>query len=122
MSTEKPPWWRAFDRVERAVGKPLEDVAASRTYVDVMIVGMKVQRKIGGAVLGAAGRAVGTVLSIANVPTRTDVRRISRELAVLTSAVRELKLSQRSIEGTATELPPKRAVEARRPEKPGHAA
>lgn len=90
----KPPWWRAFDRVERAVGKPLEEAVASPTYVDVMLLGMRVQRKVTGVVLRGAGGAVGTVLHVANIPTRDDIRRLSRQMTVLTGEVRALAAAQ----------------------------
>ena len=44
MSPQKRVWWRAFDKVERKIGKPLEDAVASRRYIDVMTLGMKAQR------------------------------------------------------------------------------
>jgi hypothetical protein len=94
MSSSKHPWWRAFDRVERAVGRPLEDAAASSRYVDVMLTGMKVQRAVGGAMFRVAGGTVGTVLRVATVPSRTDVRRLSRQLTVLTTEVRALAAAQ----------------------------
>ena len=94
MSTSKHPWWRAFDKVERAVGRPLEDAAASSRYVDVMLTGMRVQRAVGGVMFRVAGGTVGTVLRVANVPSRSDVRRLSRQLTVLTTEVRALAAAQ----------------------------
>jgi hypothetical protein len=94
VSPSKPPWWRAFDRVERKVGKPLEDAAASSRYVDAMVTGLRVQRAVGGAMARAAGGTVGAVLRVANVPTRSDMRRLSRQLAVLTTEVRQLAAAQ----------------------------
>ena len=50
----RPAWRRAFDRVERTVGKPLEDVAGSQRYIRTALVGR------GGAAARAAGaRAAG---------------------------------------------------------------
>jgi hypothetical protein len=94
VSSNKHPWWRAFDKVERAVGKPLEDAVASRRYVDVMTRGIRVQRALGGAAGRVVGGAVGKVLHAVNIPTRGDVRRLTRDIAVLTSEVRSLKLAQ----------------------------
>jgi hypothetical protein len=96
MSADKPVWWRAFDKLERMVGKPLEDAVASRRYVDVMTSAMKVQRAVGGRVGQVAGGALERALHAARVPTRDDVRRLSREIAVLTSEVRALKTAQQS--------------------------
>jgi hypothetical protein len=96
MSADKPIWWRAFDKIERKVGKPLEDAVASRRYVDVVTLGMKVQRAVGGKVGQVAGGALERALHVARVPTRDDVRRLSREIAVLTSEVRALKTAQQT--------------------------
>ena len=90
----KSPWWRAFDRVERAIGEPLEQAVASPTYVEVALFGMRVQRKVVGTALRATGGAVGTVLRAANIPTRDDVRRLSRQVTVLTGEVRALAAAQ----------------------------
>ena len=87
--------WRAFDRVERKIGKPLEDAVASPTYIDVMLVGMRVQRAVGGLALRAVGGVTGRVLRAANVPTRDEVLRMSRQMATLTREVRDLAAAQR---------------------------
>jgi len=90
VSSGQPTWRRVFDRVERMVGRPLEDAVASSRYVDVMLTTMKVQRAVGGVVARAVERRIGGLLHAINVPTRTDVRRLSRQLTVLTSEVRAL--------------------------------
>lgn len=97
MSSRKPPWWRAFDKIERAIGQPLESAAGSNRYVDVVLRGMKVQRAIGGGVGRVVGGAAERVLRAANIPTRSDVRRLNRQLAVLTSEVRALSVEQREV-------------------------
>ena len=96
MSSRKRPWWRAFDNIERRVGKPLEGAAASTRYVDLMVRGRRVQRAIGGTFVRVAGGAAGKALHAANMPTLGDVRRLSRQIAVLTSEVRELSATQRA--------------------------
>ena len=77
-----------FDKVERTIGRPLEDVATSQRFVDVTVTGLKVRR----AVTGQAGRLVGGVvnkiLRTANIATRDDVKRLNGQLAVLASEVR----------------------------------
>lgn len=108
MGSGKSPVWRTFDRVERAIGKPLEDAVASSRYVDAMTQGLKVQRKVGGAVGGVAGGLVNRVLRIANLPTRGDVRDLNRQIAVLTREVRDLAAVQQrqSLEAAATKPTP----------------
>ena len=120
MSPAKRPWWRAFDKVERRVGKPLEDAVASSAYMEVMVRGMKVQRAVGGAVGRVASGAVGKVLRVAQLPTRGDVHRISREITALTSEVRALKLAQQQSE-SSSRAARKPAVSTPEQEGPGDA-
>jgi hypothetical protein len=94
VSNGKPTWRRVFDSVERAIGEPLENAAGSSTYVDVMVRGMKLQRAVGGAVGRVAGGAVNAALRVANLPTRNDIAKLSRQVTVLTSEVRQLKSAQ----------------------------
>lgn len=97
MSSQKPPWWRAFDKAERAIGEPLEDVVASHPYVDVVVAGMKLQRAVGALVFGVATDVAERALRAAQVPTRSDVRRLSEQLTVLTSELRALRLDQQQL-------------------------
>jgi hypothetical protein len=110
MSPEKRVWWRAFDKVERKIGKPLEDVVASRRYTDMMTRGMKVQRAVGSIPGRLAGGAVEKVLHAVKVPTRGDVRRLHQEIAVLTREVRELKTAQQT--DAAAKAPPNAPAKA----------
>lgn len=96
MSRQKPPWWRAFDKVERAVGEPLEEVVASRPYVDAMLTGMKAQRKVLGAVGRAASGAVEKVLHAVQIPTRSDVRRLNNQIVELATELRQLSADRDS--------------------------
>jgi hypothetical protein len=86
-----PAWRRVFDRVERAVGAPLEDAAGSEAFVDVMVRGLRVQRAIGTGFGRIAGGAVSKVLHVAGLPTRGDVRSLGRQLTTLTGEVRAIK-------------------------------
>lgn len=94
MGSDKSILWRGFDKVERAVGKPLEDLVASPTYVDWMVRGLKLQRAVGGLAGQVVKGGVGKVLRAVNLPTGSDVQRLSRQLAVLTSEVRALSTQQ----------------------------
>jgi hypothetical protein len=103
--SSKPPWWRGFDKLERAIGEPLERAAVSNRYVDLMVRGMKVQRSIGGGIGRVAGGATERVLKAVNIPTRSDIRKLNQQLAVLTREVRELSAEQRE---AAQDGPPAR--------------
>ncbi|GAC1386124.1 MAG: hypothetical protein NVSMB4_13370 [Acidimicrobiales bacterium] len=101
MTSTKPKWRQVFDKVERAVGVPLEDVAASNRFVEVMAVGIKVRR----AAFGTLGRVVHgvtrPVLHAANIATRDDVRRVTTSLSTLAGEVRTRELAQGSALATA---------------------
>jgi hypothetical protein len=87
---KQPAWRQAFDRLERAVGRPLEDAVASQRYVDAVALGLKVQLEVNRKVHQRVDRQVGAVLHLFNVPTLTDVRRLSQQLTTLTSDVRSV--------------------------------
>ena len=91
-----------FDSVERAVGGPLEDVAASDRFVEVMAVGLKARRVAVGTAWRAVHGVTGTVLHAANIPTRDDVRRLNSHLTTLVTEVRALEQSQRAAIAPAT--------------------
>jgi hypothetical protein len=90
MSRSKHPFWRAFDKVERTIGEPLEEIVASRKYLDVMLTGRKVQRAVGGVVGRVARGAVEGVLHVAQIPTRSDVDDMNRKLTRLSTEIRAL--------------------------------
>ncbi len=94
-----PRWRQAFDKVERALGEPLEGAAGSQAFVDVVLVGMKVRRGVTGTVRGVVNGVSGVVLRTVNIPTRDDVQRMSRNLAVLTTEVRRLAAEQQATAG-----------------------
>ncbi len=87
-----------FDKVERAVGAPLEDAVASPRYgvaISFWVNGpMAVQRGVRRAVDNRLAWALHAV----NLPTRSDVNRLNRQLAALTAEVRAL--SHRMPDGT----------------------
>lgn len=91
----KPRWRRAFDRIERKVGEPLEDVAGSERFVDVMAVGMKARRMAGGTVRRAVNGVTGKVLHAVNIPTRDDVGRLNNNIRALAGELRALEQTQR---------------------------
>jgi len=86
MSGGPPLWRRAFDKAERAVGSPLEEAVASRRMSDLFTVGFRVE----GAVKGLFERQTRTALHFWNLPARTDVARLNRQVATLTTEVRAL--------------------------------
>ena len=96
-----PPWRQAVGKAERAVGRPLEDITTSPAYVNLLAVGIMARR----AAAGAAARVVSGLFAparrAANIPTREDVLRLSRQLEVLTTEVRALAAAQREARAPA---------------------
>jgi hypothetical protein len=87
MSTGRPLWRRGFDRAERAVGRPLESVVATRRFNDVLVLTFRTQN----ALFGVFQRQTRAVLHFWNMPARTDVSRLQREIGALRAQVRELE-------------------------------
>jgi hypothetical protein len=85
-----------FDGAERSVGRPLEEIVASSTYADLLALGIKANRAVTGAVFDVASSAFGGILRAANIPTREDVLRLSRQFAVLAGEVRTLSAAQQN--------------------------
>lgn len=87
---DQPVWRKGFDRVERALGRPLEEAVSSQRYIDALVVGVKVQVAVNRKLRQTVDRQIGAVLHMVNVPTRRDVRRLSQQMATLTGEVRSL--------------------------------
>jgi hypothetical protein len=100
----KPVWRQVFDRVERTVGEPLEQVVASRRYIDIVVLGMKGPLAVNRVLRGIVDRQIGAVLHLVNMPTRDDMVRLSRQLAVLTAELRSLSLPADQISGYVVQL------------------
>src|SRR5215212_6193851 len=104
MSNGRPLWRRAFDRAERGVGRPLENFVGTRAFADLLAVTFRAQ----GAAYGVFQRQTRAVLHFWNMPTRTDVSRLQRQVGALNAQVRELVVRLEEQEG--------------RQHEPGHAA
>ena len=113
--SSKPTWRRVFDRVERAVGAPLEDVVASNRFVEVVALGMKARRAVAGTARRAVHGVTGTVLHAVNIPTREDVRALNANMATLVTEVRALEKNNRGASGS---LPTAGGGRARRTRPP----
>lgn len=86
----KPLWRQVFDKVERTVGVPLEDVANSYLFVDVMALGIKTRRAVTGTATRVVAGVVSPLLRTANIATRDDIQRMTGHLSALTTEVRAL--------------------------------
>lgn len=77
---------RAFDRAERLVGGPLEDMTATREFADLLTGVIRLQ----GALYDAYERRGRAALHFLNLPALSDIRRLNRQVITLTREVREL--------------------------------
>ena len=90
MTREKPRLRRAFDKAERTIGEPLEELVASRGFTERLVKLDGLRRAVNDMVLGMAAGAVEKALHAAQIPTRGDVRRLNRQLVELATEVRSL--------------------------------
>jgi polyhydroxyalkanoate synthesis regulator phasin len=83
----KPLWRKAFDAVEGRVAGPVEIGAHSDVVGDLIALNVRVARRAQKEV----ERRTRRVLHLANLPTATDVRRLSEQVAALQRELRELE-------------------------------
>jgi hypothetical protein len=105
----QPPLRRAFDKIERSVGRPLEDAVASQRYVDFVVKGLKAQRAVTRTARRAVDRQIARALHLINVPAYSDLRRLSRQLTTLTGEVRALTQQTDRLSVSATRLEERQA-------------
>src|SRR5262245_36658787 len=86
------PVRQAFDKVERRVGVPLEQLVATATFTEVLVRGFRWQLAVGRLV----EHATRTAWHLVNLPTRSDLAWVSRQIASLENDVRMLSESQRA--------------------------
>jgi hypothetical protein len=110
---DQPFLRRAFDRAERAIGKPLEDAVQSSKFTDVYLGRKRVARTLRSAL----DRPTGAFLHFINVPARSDVRRVNRQIAALTEEVRSLsaRLDEQQVPASR---PPRKPAARPRASKP----
>jgi len=88
---DKPIWRQAFDAVDRRVAGPVEAGARSDVFSDLIALNLRVARRTQREIERRTRRA----LHLANLPTATDVRRLSEQVAALQRDLRELEDEQR---------------------------
>lgn len=106
----QPPLRRQFDRVERAIGARLEEAVATRTFTDAMILALRAQ--VGAFRLLERGSR--EVLHLWNIPTRSDVMRVSRQLSALDSRVRAIAIALEREELLMSDSDPARRADKNR--------
>jgi hypothetical protein len=91
---DRPLWRQAFDAAERALGGPAEAAVRSEAFNDALAATLRVQRRAQLEV----ERRTRRLLHMANVPTATDVRLLSQQVASLQREVRRLRREQEDAE------------------------
>lgn len=86
MSSGRPLWRHGFDRAERLVGRRLEDLVSTRTFNDLLVLAFRSQN----AAYRLFERQTGAVLHLWNMPTRSDVGKLRRQVGALSADLREL--------------------------------
>ena len=86
----KPLWRQLFDAVDRRVAGPVEAGARSDAFEDLVAVSWRLSRRVQR---GLERRSRG-VLHLMNLPTATDVRRLSEQVAALRRELREMQNGQ----------------------------
>lgn len=86
------PLRQTFDRIERTVGVPLEQVVSTSAFAELLIRGVHLQL----AAERVVERVSRTVWHALNLPTRSDLAWVSRQIAALENDVRMLADSQRT--------------------------
>ena len=84
---ERPLWRQAFDAVDRRIAGPVEGAARSDAFGDLLALTVRAERRLQRGIERRTRRA----LHLANLPTATDVRRLSEQVAELRRELRELE-------------------------------
>jgi polyhydroxyalkanoate synthesis regulator phasin len=84
---ERPLWRQAFDAVDRRIAGPVEGAARSDVFGDVLALTVRAERRLRRELERRTRRA----LHFANLPTASDVRRLSEQVAELRRELRELE-------------------------------
>ena len=82
-----PVWKTAFDAVERPASRATQTWLQSDTFMDGFAITRRLQRRLGAEVR----RGLDVWLQAWQLPTRTDVHRLSNEIAGLERQVRDLR-------------------------------
>jgi hypothetical protein len=78
---------RAVDRVERALGPPLESATNAPEFYSVLVTARRVQRAVGSR----ADRLASWALHQAGLPSRRDIRGLRRQIAAVQQEVGALR-------------------------------
>jgi hypothetical protein len=96
----RPLWRKGFDTIERSVGRPLESVARSEVFFDLLAVSTRARRRAVNRLQLVSSNA----LHLVNLPTSSDVRqlreqitRMERRMAGLTKQIDDWSEDQANV-------------------------
>jgi len=86
--SDKPAWRRTYDAVETTVSPWVETVVHTSQFASTTALVARTRRRVGDQVNGVAAR----VLHLFNLPARTDIQRLRRQVGAVDREVRRLNL------------------------------
>jgi polyhydroxyalkanoate synthesis regulator phasin len=87
MSKRAPLWRQTFDAVERPIASVSESWVQTDTFMDLLAVSFRAQRRVGSTV----ERGLQAWVAAWGMPTRGDVTALVNQVASLERKVRELE-------------------------------
>jgi hypothetical protein len=84
--TDKPVWRRTYDAVENALAPRVEALVHTSQFANTTAVVARARRRVGKELNGIAAR----VLHLFNVPARTDIQQLRRQVGAVDREVRRL--------------------------------
>ena len=86
--TEKPPWRKSYDAVERLIAPQAEALVHSGQFAHITSALFDARRTLGNGVNDVAAR----VWHLVNLPAGTDIQRLRKQIGALDRDVRRLTL------------------------------
>jgi hypothetical protein len=83
---DKPVWRRTYDAVENTVAPRMEALVHTSQFANTTAVVARTRRRVGDQLNGIAARA----LHLFNLPARTDIQQLRRQVGALDREVRRL--------------------------------
>jgi hypothetical protein len=106
-NANKPAWRRVFDALERPVAGPVERGVRTDVFNDALTFIFRTRRGVQRAVERRTRRA----LHVVNLPTATDIKRLSEQVA---SLHREVRAVRRELDRHSSTEPPSQAQSSAR--------
>jgi hypothetical protein len=85
--SDKPAWRRTYDAIETTVTLWVETVVHTGQFASTTALVAGIRRRVGDQFNGVAAR----VLHLFNLPARTDIQRLRRQVGALDREIRHLR-------------------------------